>query len=80
MAAFEEDRFVVIPRKYVERLSMTARLALTQMVRQVRAMREQDAGEPVPYSKYYVVNRDEPYAEDVLNIILLGEERKEKQR
>ena len=80
MATFEEDRFVVIPRKYVERLSMTARLALTQMVRQVRAMREQDAGEPVPCSKYYVVNRDEPYAEDVLSTILLGEERKEREK
>lgn len=78
MAEFEEDRFVVIPRKYVERLSMTARLYLTQMVRQVRAMREQDGktGEPL----YYVVNRDEPYAEDVLSTILLGEERKEREK
>lgn len=78
MAVFEEDKFIVIPTKYLGQLTQTAYLQLVRVLDRVSNLRA--AAGKREAAKYYVVNRDEPYAEDVLNIILLGEERKEKQR
>jgi hypothetical protein len=78
MAEFEDDKFIVIPTKYIERLSMTARIQLVAVMGAVEKVRVKDKVVNL-YPEYYVVNRDEPYAEDVLSIILRGEERKERE-
>ena len=71
---FEDDKFIVIPTKYLEEVSQTVRVHLDSVLERVRALRLLDKKDPYP--KYYVCNRDEDYAEDVLNEILRGEERK----
>ena len=80
MDGLDDDKFIVIPKETMERLSMTARGQLGYMMSQINTMREKDAGGPVPSPRYYVVNQDEPYADEVLNTILLGEKRKERSK
>ena len=77
MAAFEDSKFIVIPTKYLDRLTVTARVQLRTVLNRVQRLRAKDGKESE--NKYYVVNRNEPYADDVLNTILLGEERKERE-
>ena len=77
MAAFEDSKFIVIPTKYLDRLTVTARVQLRTVLNRVQGLRAEDGKESE--NKYYVVNRNEPYADDVLNTILLGEERKERE-
>ena len=76
MAVFEDDKFLVIPVKYLDRMSVTTRGHLYAVMERLRKLREGDGKDTD--NQYYVVNQDEPYANDVLNTILLGEERKEK--
>jgi hypothetical protein len=78
MAEFEDDKFIVIPTKYLERMSTTARIQLAAVMNAVEKARVKDKVVNL-YPEYYVVNRDEPYAEDILSTILLGEERKERE-
>ena len=79
MAVFEDDKFIVIPTKYLDRLSMTLRGQLKYITARVRDLRIEDRKHNLD-PRYYVVNQDEKYALDVLNTILLGEERKERKR
>ena len=76
-AKFEDDKFVVIPTKYIVDLPTTARIQLRYILHQVGRLREA-AGKTDLDPKYYVVNRDEPYADEVLGTILLGEKHKGK--
>ena len=76
---FEDDKFLVLPTKYVDQLSTTQKGQLRYIFARVEALRV-SAGKTELDPKYYVVNQDEPYALDVLNTILLGEERKERGR
>jgi hypothetical protein len=78
MAEFEKDKFIVIPTKYLERISTTARIQLAAVMNAVEKVRGKDKVVNL-YPEYYVVNQDEPYAEDVLSVILRGEERKERE-
>ena len=77
MARFEDDKFIVLPTKYVEQMPSTLKTQLAYVCDRVRTLRSDAKGEYTPVPKYYVCNQDEPYAQDVLNTILLGEERKE---
>ena len=75
---FEDDKFLVLPTKYIQILSMTMRGQLTYIANRVQTLRQNSSRGDHP--GYYVCSRDEPYAEDVLNEILRGEERKTKQQ
>lgn len=60
------DVYGALSAKQFEELS-----ALIKVVEQYR----QANGKPL--NKYYICNKDEPYAEEVLSVILKGEVRKE---
>ena len=77
MPEFDDDKFIVIPTKYLDRLSMTLRGQLKYITARVRDLRIEDRKHNLD-PRYYVVNQDKDYALDVLNTILLGEERKER--
>jgi hypothetical protein len=76
MASFIEDKFLVLPTKYLDQLSTTNKAHLNYILNRIKVMREEQGKTDSP--KYFVCNQDEPYANDVLNTILLGEERKER--
>ena len=78
MAGYEKDKFLVIPTKYLSRMSRTTRGQLKYILTQLEAIRRRDGNENTR-PKYYVVNQDEPYSEQVLDIILAGEEKKERE-
>ncbi|MBP3967981.1 hypothetical protein KAF80_02835 [Bacillus sp. WL1] len=61
-------KFGVLKVEDVLKVSSQSELAvLDGIVRKIGIMREEEGRNPEP--KYYVVNQDEPYAEEVLNII-----------
>ena len=64
MAEFE-DKFFVINRKHLKRIPPFVRPIIREAMRHI------------PDNKYYVCNQDEPYAQDVIQTILKGEECKE---
>lgn len=68
MAKYQEGKFIVINKKNLKKLNEAQHFYLTLLL-----------GKLEDGNKYYVVNQDEPYAEEVLNIILKGEEGKEKE-
>ena len=73
-AEFQDDKFIVIPTKYLSLLASTVRGQLNYVLNRVRALRvSQGKGH---HPGYYVVRRDEPYANEVLKMILKGEEEK----
>jgi hypothetical protein len=78
MAEYSYDKFFVIPFNYAEEMPLTARGHLIAVMEQLAKLRTRDGVSTAP--RYYVVSRDEPYGDEVLNTILLGEERKEKKR
>jgi hypothetical protein len=74
----DEDKYIVIPTKYIEQLSQSVRLNLLYALDRIRLMRERDG--KIEPAKYYVVKQDEPYAESVRSTILINEERKQRGR
>ncbi|KGT40590.1 hypothetical protein [Bacillus cereus] len=61
-------KFGVLKIEDVLKVSTQSELAvLDGIVRKIGIMRKEEDRNPDP--KYYVVNQDEPYAEEVLNII-----------
>ncbi|MGM7428550.1 hypothetical protein ABRZ22_04860 [Bacillus pacificus] len=61
-------KFGVLKIEDVIKVSTDKELAtLDGIVRKIGVMRKEEGRNPEP--KYYVVNQDEPYAEEVLNII-----------
>lgn len=76
MAEFEDNKFIVVKMDDYMRLSITNRGKLLGVLDMIQKTRLKDGRDPEP--KYYVCNRDEPYSMDVLNTILKGEERKER--
>ena len=79
MAGYEKDKFLVIPTKYLPRMSRTIRFQLKYILTQLESIRRRDGNENMR-PEYYVVNQDEPYADQVLDIILAGEDEKEAQK
>ena len=78
MVEFEDNKYIVIKTQDFKNLSMTNRGALIGVLDKIQRDRLALGKDPEP--KYYVCNQDEPYAIDVLNTILKGEERKERKR
>ncbi|MEM5637251.1 hypothetical protein AAHB65_23240 [Bacillus toyonensis] len=61
-------KFGVLKIEDVVKVSTQSELAaLRSIVRKIGVMRKEEGRNPEP--EYYVVNQDEPYAEEVLNLI-----------
>lgn len=69
----EENKFIVIPLKDLRYLDQPRQKHLNEVLKLLAEGRKL---ENKPENNYYVCNQDEPYAEDVLNLILKGEEMK----
>lgn len=65
MANFE-DKFLVINKKYLGMIPPSIRPMLKEAMKRV------------PVNRYYVCNQDEPYAQGVIDVILRGEDEKNK--
>ena len=62
MAEKKEDKFIVINKKHLVRLSCHSIDLLNEILSEIENL-----------NKYIVCNQDEPYAEQVWQIIILGE-------
>jgi len=78
MPVFEDNKFIVIPTKYLAQLAITNRVNLERLLDRIENLRLADRKDPNP--RYYVCNVDEPYAREVHDAILKGEKLKEKNR
>ena len=78
MAEYEDNKFLVLKVEDVMRLEKEDRERLNMLLYRIGSNRENQGKNPDP--KYYACNQDEPYAIDVLDVILRGEERKERAR
>jgi hypothetical protein len=67
MVEFEE-KFFVINRKHIENAPPYQRGLMNLLLNQINRF--------APFNKYYICNQDEPYAGEVLRVILEGEEAK----
>lgn len=76
MTEFEEGKFLVLKWSDIEKLSITNRGMVYAIIEKIGKLRCREGRDPDP--KYYVCNRDEPYSMDVLNMILIGEDKKER--
>ena len=63
-----EEKFIVINRKHLEKITPYYRGLISLALNHVE--------ENIPCHRYYVCNQDEPYADEVIRIILEGEEKK----
>ena len=85
MAKYEE-KFIVINRKHIEELNDThvdgflrdapESVMLFKALEEFRNAYEENTGKKLD-QKYYVVNQDEPYADNVIKMILYHENKKE---
>lgn len=69
MAVYEDNKYIVVPMKHFHNLSLSDRNELRAIVKKIATP-----------NKYFVCNQDEPYAEEVIKIILEGESKKEEER
>lgn len=67
--AKKEEKFIVINKKYIDRLPFELRLAFSFILKRVDNYIPRN-------NKYIVCNQDEPYAEEVWQAILSGENQK----
>lgn len=67
MAKYEE-KFIVINNKHINELPLQDKDEFIQALVKIRKL--------IPENKYLVCNQDEPYAQNVLDIILSGEDAK----
>ena len=63
MAEKKEDKFIVINKKHLQRLSTHSRDLLHEILSEIENQ-----------NKYIVCNQDEPYADMVWKIIIMGED------
>jgi hypothetical protein len=66
IAAFGNNKFIVINRKHLEGVDTTVLVAFYHLLGAVNKGHT--------HNKYYVCNQDEPYADDIITAILEGEE------
>lgn len=64
----KEDSYIVVKRKDLHNLTTTEQDIVEMLLNKARGLK--------PTNKYYVVNTDEPYADEVLQTILIGERQK----
>jgi len=76
MEQFERFKFIVLPTKYTEHMSGKNRMRLRWICRDIEKQRRKLGKDPDP--RYYVCNIDEPYSEQVIEIIMNGENSKDK--
>jgi hypothetical protein len=67
-----EEKFIVFNKKHLEKMPKEILDKFDAI------MIEMILSKCLPPNKYYVCNQDEPYAEEVINIILQGEKTKQK--
>ncbi len=67
-----EEKFLVINFKHLFVLLRTHPELMQQFLSAYKELAKH-----IPKNKYYVCNQDEPYAEEVLRVILNGEEKKQ---
>lgn len=67
MAEYEE-KFIVINKKHLKNLPAGLEDRLSRLLPEIAQF--------LPEHKYYVCNQDEPYAQQVIDIILAGEDAK----
>ena len=65
--AEKEEKFIVINKKHLQRLSTHSRDLLHEILSEIENP-----------NKYIVCNQDEPYAQFIWEAILMGEETKQK--
>lgn len=69
MAEFQEDKYIVIPTKYVDKMPVQVRHRLLDIQNEIRELRKFEGKSDWP--KYLVGKQSEPYAEEVKDLILL---------
>ena len=74
MAEYKE-KFLVINGKDLKGLTPLKQAKLGEIMNDIEAYRSKRG--TTPEAKYYVCNQDEPYAQQVIDIILQGETTKE---
>jgi len=67
-----EEKFIVINLKDYNKLGEAAQTSLHAVLARIVELRKEEGRDPDP--NYYTCNRDEPYAKEVLRIILEGEQ------
>ena len=72
---YDPDKFIMITTKDLLELPKQMQNTLQEICVWVEIARRERGADPYP--KYYVCNQDEPYAQEVLRIILDGEKEKE---
>lgn len=78
MVEFESCKFLVIKTEYINSMSGKNRQRFLWVLRDIQKQRKRLGKKPNPF--YYVCNQDEPYAKQVIEIILGGEKAKEQSR
>jgi hypothetical protein len=64
-----ENKFIVINKKFLHQMPQVDRIRFQSALISIEKY--------LPDNKYYVCNQDEPYAQEVINIILKGEDAKD---
>ena len=74
-AEFHEDKYIILKRETLTLLTPVERNGLEKAILQLEVAMLKNK---IPTdNKYYVCNRDEPYAPEVIRLILEGEYNKE---
>lgn len=83
MVKIKEDEFIVINKKHLRHLAET-KAGQVFIINLINALNsfcgayKMKADKDLTLNKYYVCNKDEPYAQKVLEVILEGEMKKEE--
>jgi transcription elongation factor Elf1 len=72
----QEKYAFIIPKKDIQRLNESDLEVLEYIIRKIDVFRKSDGQPPLSSNKYIVCNQDEPYADEVWDIILEGERKK----
>lgn len=75
-AEFEPFKYIVLKCSYVEQLMVNDPIFCKNITRVLTEYRKYMTSLGKEPNNYYVVNQDESYAEDILTMILDGEEAK----
>ncbi|HWR19069.1 MAG TPA: hypothetical protein VN608_05555 [Clostridia bacterium] len=62
-----ERKFIVLPLKYLERLSPYEKADVANVENRIARLRRHEKKDPWP--EYIVINTDEPYASEVIEIM-----------
>lgn len=80
VSVFEDNKFIVFPSKYIFGLgNLEVINAIGIIERECDRLRAGEGKPPIGANKYFVCNQDEPYAQELLRVILKGEDKKQSQ-